>query len=46
MSRQGALITWDVQEFLHRLGARIPLAQLRGTLRTHLHNAARSEGTA
>lgn len=46
LSRQGALITWGAQEFLHRLGARMPLAQLRGTLRTHLHNAARSHDTA
>jgi hypothetical protein len=40
LSRQGALITWDVGRFLHDLGARTPLPQLRRTLREHLRNAA------
>jgi hypothetical protein len=37
LSRQGGLITWNAEEFLQRLGARIPLPQLRRKLRRHLH---------
>ncbi|MEU0568581.1 UvrD-helicase domain-containing protein [Nonomuraea sp. NPDC005983] len=40
LSRQGALITWDVHDFLHRLGARVPLTVLRAALRTYVRNAA------
>jgi hypothetical protein len=36
LSRQGALITWPVPEFLNALGARVPLPQLRTLLRDHL----------
>ncbi|MGK5544979.1 UvrD-helicase domain-containing protein [Streptomyces sp. URMC 127] len=41
LSRQGGLITWDVADFLRRLGASSPLPQLRAHLRRHLHEAAR-----
>ncbi|GGR53066.1 UvrD-helicase domain-containing protein [Streptomyces netropsis] len=41
LSRQGGLITWDTEEFLRRLGAAMPLAQLRDQLRRHLQEAAR-----
>lgn len=36
LSRQGAVISWDVPEFLSLLGADSPLPQLRGGLRAHL----------
>ncbi|MGW9030051.1 UvrD-helicase domain-containing protein [Streptomyces sp. NPDC055722] len=39
LSRQGALITWSVPEFLNALGARVPLPQLRTLLRDHLRQA-------
>ncbi|MFP1629839.1 hypothetical protein ACLB9X_32890 [Streptomyces sp. 5K101] len=42
LSRQGALITWTVPEFLNALGARVPLPQLRTLLREHLRQAQRS----
>ncbi|MFG2577531.1 hypothetical protein [Streptomyces sp. NPDC048481] len=42
LSRQGALITWNVPEFLGALGARVPLSQLRALLRDHLRQARRS----
>jgi hypothetical protein len=41
LSRQGGLITWDAADFLRRLGAAMPLAQLRERLRRHLREAAR-----
>lgn len=41
-SRQGALITWNVPEFLNALGARVPLPQVRTLLRDHLRQAPRS----
>lgn len=41
LSRQGGLITWTVDEFLQRLGATLPLPELRSNLRKHLHNAAK-----
>ncbi|MFJ2607949.1 UvrD-helicase domain-containing protein [Streptomyces sp. NPDC087425] len=42
LSRQGALITWSVPEFLTALGARVPLAELRTLLRNHLRRPRRS----
>ncbi|MFM9499795.1 UvrD-helicase domain-containing protein [Streptomyces galilaeus] len=42
LSRQGALITWTVPEFLAALGARVPLPQLRTLLRNHLRQAKHS----
>ncbi|PBC80233.1 MULTISPECIES: UvrD-helicase domain-containing protein [unclassified Streptomyces] len=39
LSRQGGLITWEAADFLRRLGAAMPLAQLRAQLRQHLHDA-------
>lgn len=42
LSRQGALITWSVPEFLTALGARVPLPRLRALLRDHLRQAQRS----
>ncbi|MGW5434652.1 hypothetical protein ACWET9_47370 [Streptomyces sp. NPDC004059] len=42
LSRQGALITWSVAEFLTALGARVPLPRLRILLRDHLRQAQRS----
>lgn len=42
LSRQGALITWNVPEFLDALGARVPLPRLRTLLRDHLRQAKRS----
>jgi len=42
LSRQGALITWSVPDFLNALGARVPLPQLRTLLRDHLRQAQRS----
>ncbi|QKW48199.1 UvrD-helicase domain-containing protein [Streptomyces buecherae] len=42
LSRQGALITWPVPEFLNALGARAPLPQLRALLRDHLRQAKHS----
>ncbi|HEV2636138.1 MAG TPA: UvrD-helicase domain-containing protein [Actinocrinis sp.] len=41
LSRQGGMITWPVDEFLHSLGATMPLDRLRGALRRHLRNASR-----
>lgn len=46
LSRQGGLITWTVEEFLHRLGTTTPLPQMRGKLRKHLQNAAKDQGKA
>ncbi|MFI7434856.1 UvrD-helicase domain-containing protein [Micromonospora haikouensis] len=37
LSRQGALVTWSVPDFLRRLGATGPLGDLRRRLRDHLH---------
>lgn len=42
LSRQGGLITWEVADFLRRLGASAPLTHLRAQLRQHLREAARS----
>jgi hypothetical protein len=42
LSRQGALITWNVPDFLNALGAQVPLPQLRTLLRDHLRQAQRS----
>ncbi|WP_436776491.1 UvrD-helicase domain-containing protein [Yinghuangia sp. YIM S09857] len=42
LSRQGGLITWDVPEFLHRLGAAAPLPALRVGLRGHLRGAVQT----
>ncbi|GGV20001.1 hypothetical protein GCM10010260_70060 [Streptomyces filipinensis] len=42
LSRQGALITWSVGEFLDASGARAPLPRLRALLRGHLRQAQRS----
>ncbi|MFJ9589714.1 hypothetical protein [Streptomyces acidicola] len=42
LSRHGSLITWSVPEFLHTLGARVPLPRLRTLLRDHLREAQRS----
>jgi hypothetical protein len=39
LSRQGGLIIWTTNEFLHRLGATQSLRQLRASLRTHLRIA-------
>ncbi|WUI03918.1 UvrD-helicase domain-containing protein [Spirillospora sp. NBC_00431] len=39
LSRQGALITWNVEDFLHRLGTTAPLPLLRRRLRSHLRAA-------
>ncbi|MER5546331.1 UvrD-helicase domain-containing protein [Streptomyces sp. NPDC002589] len=36
LARQGHLITWSTEEFLDRLGAALPLTQLRARLRRHL----------
>ena len=36
LSRQGAMITWDVDEFLRLLGSVRPLPQLRDQLKRHL----------
>jgi len=44
LSRQGGLITWSAEEFLHRLGTIISLPQLRANLRAHLRNAAKDCG--
>jgi hypothetical protein len=43
LSRQGALIVWTVEDFLHRLGATRPVTDLRRRLRGHL---ARHVGSA
>lgn len=43
LSRQGGLITWSTEEFLHRLGTTTPLPQLRAKLREHLQNAAKNQ---
>jgi hypothetical protein len=39
LSRQGGLITWEVTEFLGRLGATASLPRLRAKLRHHLRTA-------
>ena len=39
LSRQGALIAWSVEEFLHLLGASGGVTRLRGRLRDHLRRA-------
>lgn len=39
LSRQGGLITWSTEEFLHRLGATTTLPCLRARLREHLQRA-------
>jgi hypothetical protein len=36
LSRQGGLISWNLPDFLRRLGATKPLPQLRSQLRSHL----------
>jgi superfamily I DNA/RNA helicase len=41
LSRQGRLITWGVDEFLHRLGAPAPLPRLRAEFRSHLQGQRR-----
>jgi hypothetical protein len=40
LSRQGGMITWSVDEFLHSLGARTSLNNLRTLLKHHLHRGA------
>jgi hypothetical protein len=42
LSRQGALIAWNVDDFLRRLGAARPVTELRRRLRGHLARAAES----
>ncbi|PDP88607.1 DNA helicase [Glycomyces fuscus] len=42
LSRQGGLITWDVNEFLRRLGAPAPLPRLRTEFRSHLQHRRRT----
>jgi hypothetical protein len=42
LSRQGGLITWEVGEFLRRLGGDAPLRQLRDQFRQHLRSAGRN----
>jgi hypothetical protein len=44
LSRQGGLISWSVAEFLDKLGATVPLPQLREQLRDHLWTSRRSTG--
>src|SRR5262249_48135421 len=39
LSRQGALIVWSVEDFLHRLGATRRVTELRRRLRGHLTRA-------
>ncbi|WP_242891097.1 hypothetical protein [Actinomadura litoris] len=39
LSRQGALITWTVEDFLRRLGTTAPLPLLRRRFRSHLRAA-------
>jgi len=39
LSRQGGLITWEVAEFLRRLGSTTSLPRLRAKLRHHLRTA-------
>jgi len=39
LSRQGGMITWDAEEFLRSLGARMPLKNLRAWLRWHLRGS-------
>lgn len=46
LSRQGTLIVWNVEDFLHRLGATEPLTQLRGRLRAGLARLAESAARA
>lgn len=38
LSRQGGLITWEVDDFLRRLGASAPLSRLRTDFRRHLRS--------
>ncbi|MFC8875999.1 UvrD-helicase domain-containing protein [Streptomyces ardesiacus] len=45
LSRQGALITWPVPDFLNALGSRLPLPKLRTLLRDHLRRAQRTMPT-
>ena len=40
LSRQGALIVWSVEDFLRRLGATVPVKDLRSLLRRHLSRAS------
>jgi hypothetical protein len=42
LSRQGALITWPVLDFLNALGSRLPLSKLRTLLRDDLRRARRT----
>ncbi|WP_315903476.1 UvrD-helicase domain-containing protein [Streptomyces violarus] len=42
LSRQGGLITWEVGEFLRRLGGDAPLRQLRDQFRQDLRSAGRN----
>jgi hypothetical protein len=42
LSRQGGLITWSTEEFLHRLGATTALPYLRARLREHLRRAIKT----
>ncbi|MEU8746503.1 UvrD-helicase domain-containing protein [Streptomyces parvulus] len=42
LSRQGALITWPVTDFLSALGSRVPLPKLRTLLHDHLRRAKRT----
>lgn len=44
LARQGTLVTWSTEEFLHRLGATAPLGQLREQLRSHLRQARTAAG--
>jgi hypothetical protein len=45
LSRQGALITWRVPDFLNALGSRVPLPKLRTLLRDDLRRAKRTMPT-
>ncbi|MFJ6729568.1 UvrD-helicase domain-containing protein [Streptomyces sp. NPDC091281] len=45
LSRQGGLVTWEVGEFLRRLGADAPLPRLRDRFRLHLHRSGRQHGS-
>jgi hypothetical protein len=42
LSRQGALVVWSLPEFLNRLGATVPVTDLRRRLRAHLTRLAAS----
>ena len=41
LSRQGGMLTWGVDEFLHKLGATPSLPALRDLLRAHLRSQER-----